>query len=67
MTNKIRDYPHQNGGVVCFAALVETVLLAVWAEQHAPYTRFMLRSARKESNTATPNRKEQNAGMEILL
>ena len=36
--------------VVCFANLVYTGLWAIWAEQHALYTRFLHRLARKESN-----------------
>ena len=36
--------------VVYFAKLVKSSLWAVWVEQHAPYTRFLPRPARKESN-----------------
>ena len=36
--------------VVCFADLVQIGLRTIWAEQHAPYTRFLPRRARKESN-----------------
>ena len=36
--------------VVYFAQLVETSLWAFWVGQHAPYTRFLPRPARKETN-----------------
>ena len=36
--------------VVGFAELFEAALWAVWQEKHAPYTQFLPRPARKESN-----------------
>ena len=36
--------------VVCFADQVQTSFWAILAEQHALYTRFLPRPARKESN-----------------
>ena len=36
--------------VACFAELVQTGLRALKAEQHAPYTGFLNRPTRKESN-----------------
>ena len=48
------QYIYQNSKllstVVCFNELVSTGLWAVWIGQHAPYTQFLPKPTRKESN-----------------